>query len=145
MIFLEVMELDIDSLVRLGEKMQLSGRDLSDFVGEQKKLAREEQAIERAVRKEAEEGAERKREHERQKLIKERELEHEKAMIEMKLQLREKEGNKASSTSTGRSKMTVPAPRMPPFSAGENLDAYLLRFERFARAQAWEVDDYAPN
>eukprot|EP00112_Aurelia_sp_Birch-Aquarium-sp1_P024804 Seg8.7 transcript_id=Seg8.7/GoldUCD/mRNA.D3Y31 product="hypothetical protein" protein_id=Seg8.7/GoldUCD/D3Y31 len=77
-----------------------------------------------------------------------RELEHEKAMMEMKLQLSKMEGNKSNSDRPGymgNPKMTVPAPRMPPFNAGEDLDAYLLRFERFARAQAWPDEDYATN
>ena len=41
--------------------------------------------------------------------------------------------------------MTVPAPRMPPLSAQDDLDAYLLRFKRFARAKAWPESDYATN
>ena len=145
----------MDSLVELGEKMKLSGKDLTEFIREQQKIAREDRAIERAARKEQEERAERERENERQKLLKEqefelraREFEHEKAMMEMKLQLREMEDSKSSFDRTeyvGTPKMAVPAPRMPPFSAGEDLDAYLLRFERFARAQAWPDSDYATN
>ena len=145
----------MDSLVELGERMKLSGKDLTEFIREQQKIAREDRAIERAARKEQEERAERERENERQKLLKEqefelraREFEHEKAMMEMKLQLREMEDSKSSFDRTeyvGTPKMAVPAPRMPPFSAGEDLDAYLLRFERFARAQAWPDSDYATN
>ena len=145
----------MDKLVELGEKLKLSGKVLTEFIREQQKIAREERANERAVRREEEERIERERQNERQKLIKEqefelraRELEHEKAMMEMKLQLSEMEGNKSSSDRPGymgSPKMTVPAPRMPPFSAGEDLDAYLLRFERFARAQAWSHEDYATN
>ena len=145
----------MDKLVELGEKLKLSGKDLTEFIREQQKIAREERANERAVRREEEERLERERQNERQKLIKEqefelraRELEHEKAMMEMKLQLSEMEGNKSSSDRPGYMgipKMTVPAPRMPPFSAAEDLDAYLLRFERFARAQAWSHEDYATN
>ena len=129
----------MDKLVELGDKLKLSGKDLTEFVREQQKIAREERANERAVRREEEERIERERQNE-QKLIKEqefvlraRELEHEKAMMETKLQLSEMEGNKSSSDRPGymgSPKMTVPAPRMPPFSAGEDLDAYLLRFER---------------
>ena len=145
----------MDKLVELGEKLKLSGKDLTEFIREQQKIAREERANERAVRREEEERIERERQNERQKLIKEqefelraRELEHEKAMMEMKLQLSEMEGKKPSSDRPGymgSPKMTVPAPRMPPFSAGEDLDAYLLRFERIARAQAWSHEDYATN
>ena len=61
-------------------------------------------------------------------------------MMEMKLQLSEMEGKRSSSDRPGymgSPKMTVPAPRMPPFSAGEHLDAYLL--------QAWSHEDYATN
>ena len=112
-------------------------------------------ANEMAVRREQEERTERDRPNEQQKLIKEqefelraRELEHEKAMMEMKLQLSEMEGKKSSYDRQGymgSPKMTVPAPMMPPFSAGEDLNAYLQRFERFARAQAWSHEDYATN
>ena len=69
-------------------------------------------------------------------------------MMEMKLQLREMEDSKSNFDRTeyvGTPKMVVPAPRMPPFSAGEDLDTYLLRFERFARAQAWPDSDCATN
>ena len=147
--------MDIDSLVELGEKLQLSGKDLSDFVREQQKLAREDRAIERALEKEEKERAEREREYERQNLMKEREFElkvkefeHEKAMMEIKLQLNENGDSKTNLVSTGYisgPKMTVPAPRMPPLNAEDDLDAYLLRFERFAKAQAWPDSDYATN
>ena len=69
-------------------------------------------------------------------------------MMEMKLQLREMEDCKSRFDRTehvGTPRMAVPAPRMPPFSAGEDLDAYLLRFERFPRAQALPDGDYATN
>eukprot|EP00112_Aurelia_sp_Birch-Aquarium-sp1_P003573 Seg1401.2 transcript_id=Seg1401.2/GoldUCD/mRNA.D3Y31 product="hypothetical protein" protein_id=Seg1401.2/GoldUCD/D3Y31 len=147
--------MDMDNLVELGEKFKLSGKDLTEFIREQQTIAREDRANERAARSQEEEIAERERENERQKLMKEqeielraRELEHKKAMMEMKLQLSEMEGNKSSSDRSGymgNPKISVPAPRMPPFSAGEDLDAYLRRFERFARAQAWPDEDYATN
>ena len=54
----------MDSLVELGEKMKLSGKDLTEFIREQQKIAREDRAIERAARKEQEERAERERENE---------------------------------------------------------------------------------
>ena len=62
--------MDMDKLVELGEKLKLSGKDLTDFIREQQKIAREERANERAVRREEEERAERERQNERQKLIK---------------------------------------------------------------------------
>ena len=49
----------MDSLVELGEKLKLSGMDLTEFIREQQKIAREDRAIERAARKEQEERAER--------------------------------------------------------------------------------------
>ena len=147
--------MDIDSLVELGKKLQLSGKELAEFVREQQKVAREDRAIERAVKKEERERAEREREYERQNLIKERELdlkvkefEHEKAMMEMKLQYKEMEDSKSNFVSTvcmGGQRMAVPSPRMPPFNPQDDLDAYLLRFQRFAKAQAWPLDDYAAN
>ena len=53
-------------LVELCEKVKLSGKDLTEFIREQQKIAREDRAIERAARKEQEERAERERENERQ-------------------------------------------------------------------------------
>ena len=46
--------MDIDSLVELGKKLQLSGKELAEFVREQQKVAREDRAIERAVKKKKE-------------------------------------------------------------------------------------------
>ena len=66
----------------------------------------------------------------------------------MKLQYKEMEDSKSNFVSTvcmGGQRMAVPSPRMPPFNSQDDLDAYLLRFERFAKAQAWPLDDYAAN
>ena len=68
--------------------------------------------------------------------------------MEMKLQYKEMKDSISNFVSTGcmgGQRMAVPSPRMPPFNSQDDLDAYLLRFERFAKAQAWPLDDYAAN
>ena len=67
--------------------------------------------------------------------------------MEMKLQLREMEDSKSSFDKAEHmgTRIALPVPRMPPFSSGEDLYAYLIRFERFARAKAWPNSDYSTN
>ncbi|PIK57075.1 reverse transcriptase [Apostichopus japonicus] len=53
--------------------------------------------------------------------------------------------NSSRSSTSSREPNRIPTPKMPHFDEKEDLDAYLLRFERFATAQEWPEEQWALN
>ena len=149
--------MSVKELKELGVDMGLSGRDLLDFVKEQQQILKEEKKSEKEfeLAKLAQENAR----LEREKELKEREIElkeSEKARLakEMEfLELRKRMGveedlNSSSistSSSSNSNTRRMPTPKMPHFDEKEDLDAYILRFERFAKAHDWPRDQWALN
>ena len=111
---------------------------------EAQRLEREERAKEREIKL-----------AEIQALEKEKEREYELAKheIEMKVQILEKQielekVHKLSVSGIGDKSQEVKAkiPKLPPFNeAHDSLDAYLMRFERFAENAGWDESNWATN
>ena len=163
--------MDFQQFMDIGEKLKLEGKGLLSFVeGELEKLrlkdeaiaAREERAVERQVVKDAAE-AERQfakdtverqvvkdaAEAERQfaKDTAERSMQHEKDMAVLHLEedrARVEQGN-VSSREMSVSRSSLPkTPMLPRFKESEgSIDAYLVRFERYASNEGWNRDCYA--
>ena len=112
--------MEIEKLHRIGESLGLSGSELRDFIKVEQNRAREERVEERERVK---------REHE---------------LIQLKLELEREKGN--SNSINGGSVPSVRPPKLPTFDESkDNLDTYLNRFERYARAQEWPQSSWAIN
>ncbi|XP_067676459.1 uncharacterized protein [Haliotis asinina] len=158
-----------ESLGYTGKDLQLFVKEQIDIqlAKEQAEREREERANAREAKKFEQElekaKLEREKERERMEVEKARieaekekvrlqvELEKEKAQIEMKERVELEKIKKENSMSevpengtpslSGKPKM----PKMPPFEdQKDNIDAYLHRFERIARTQAWPESQWAP-
>ncbi|KAI8517611.1 hypothetical protein Bbelb_036280 [Branchiostoma belcheri] len=119
----------MDKLIEQGKEMGLEGENLLKFVMAQQAIERDERAKEREAQRENE--------------AKEKEAQrrHELEMEELKVRQAEIEYHKAKKEGTGDVKAKTP--RLPSFMEGEEIDGYLLRFERFARANHWAEDTWA--
>ena len=134
---------DLTKFLEAGSKMGLSGKDLLAFVEKREAAVRED-----AKEKEMREDAKEKEMNERDERNKERELkkktleiEQEKEQNMLKLQLAEKEielakinAIKKKEVVSASSEIKAKLPKLPSFCDGkDNMDAYLKRFERFAK------------
>ena len=115
----------MEKYLELATRHGLQGENALKFAMERldKDVEREERRLER----------DKEREKEREDREKERKHELEKLQYQSKVQ------------STSRQvTSTVQTPKLPPFVEGrDEMDSYLLRFERFARAAEWEKDQWA--
>ncbi|XP_071504639.1 uncharacterized protein [Diadema antillarum] len=110
--------MEIEKLHRIGESTGLSGSELREFIAEEQKRAREERAEERER------------------------VKREQKLTQLKLDLEREKGNSGN----GSSEPHVRPPKLPTFDeAKDNLDTYLNRFERYARAQSWPQSSWAIN
>ena len=118
-----VCEMEVEKLARVGESLGLSGTELHTFIKEQQDIARNERAAERDRIKEEKELAELKLNAERVKL--------------------EAQENFHANHTPGNA---IRSPKLPAFVCGkDNLDVYLHRFERYAKAQSWPKHVWATN
>ena len=134
----------MEEFVDIGTRMGLSGKDLVEFVEKREALVREDE-------KEREKHAREERNREREIKKKELELEHEIERNKLKLQLTEKEIELAKINADKKidpklCEVKAKLPKLPSFCDGkDNMDAYLKRFERFAKNANWPVEEWATN
>jgi len=122
--------MDMNSFMKLGQECGLQGKDLLTFVEsrvkQQKEELRQQQEAERDERMKDRE------DRENERVEREKEREHE---IEL-AQLRGK--------SNAAKNIPYNVPNLPVFRAdSDELDAYILRFERHATLQKWSKDCWA--
>ena len=132
-------------------KQEAEEIDILEYVKEQQKLDREERAAWREYRKRADEAEEKKRADEIRFAQIEAAKEQAKIEAEKELALKELE-LKAQQSQAGASLAATPPPRnkdakspkLPSFvDEKDELDSYLLRFERYAENASWEKDTWA--
>ncbi|KAL8582193.1 hypothetical protein ACOMHN_004112 [Nucella lapillus] len=130
----------LEQLMTLGRDMGYSDEGLRKFIEGQQKVEREERAERRRAEAEAEN---RKMEFEMEKLkletsLREKELEIQRLGIES-------EDSDAPSSIPGHHRPNhAPRPQLPKFSEGsDSMDAYISRFEVFARSQGWPEREWA--
>ena len=114
--------------IRCGERLQLTGEDLKNFVDKKEKehIAREERAN--------------KREEEKERRF--MEMQHELQMKEQEVELARLKSQSREENSLGKSSR----PKLPKFDENhDDMDAYVERFERFAKGQGWGVDTLATS
>ena len=145
---------DLTKFLEAGTKLGLTGKELLAFVEKGENAVREDlkekEMREEAKEKERIERDERNKEREMKK--KALELEHDKEQNLLKIQLAEKEIELAKINAdkkkdiSASSEIKAKLPKLPSFCDGkDNMDAYLKRFERFAKNAKWPAEEWATN
>ena len=156
--------MNVEKLIKLGSQLALKGEGLRIWVEQQIKEEAEQKEKEAAIREREAQAAREDREREaaireREAALKEREIhaaseareretEAQRVLLEKQLELERLKiespvgspgGNVLTRTQTAKS------PRLPPFNdtKDENIDSYLLRFERYATVNLWPRTDWA--
>ena len=139
------------------EDIGFEGKDILEYIKEQQKLDREERAAWRNIRMAELQAEEKKRADELQAEEKRRadeikvqmakiEADKELALKEMELQAQQAQVQATTSSATTpppRNK-DAKSPKLPSFvDEKDELDSYLLRFERYAENASWEKDTWA--
>ena len=107
---------------------------------EERKRAQEQETIKMKIEED-----DRKRAQELEMMKLKIEYERERARAEMEVLEKKGEVGVVESQEV-RGSVTAKAPRLPNFIDGkDDLDAYILRFERFAQTRNWHRDDWAVN
>ena len=158
------MATDYQKWIEVGEKFDLKGQELKEFVSERQAEEREERANrrdeesktreieiqreredrmrreDREERESTKEREERESNKEREERERESEREHELSLKKLELESSEHEHTHHNGHSAG---VQARVPRLPTFNEKDNMDAYLARFERFAKAQNWTEDQWS--
>ena len=126
------------------EDLGFEGKEILEYVKEQQKLDREEGAAWREDRKRADESEEKKRADEIKVQMAKIEAEKELALKELELKAQQSQaGASLAATPPPRNK-DAKSPKLPSFvDEKDELDSYLLRFERYAENASWEKDTWA--
>ena len=144
------------------EDIGFEGKDIVEYVKEQQKLDREERAAWREERKRADEAEEKRRADEirfaqieaakeQAKIEAAKEQAKLEAEKELKIKEMELQAQQAQVTASASLAATPPprnkdakSPKLPSFvDEKDELDSYLLRFERYAENVSWEKDTWA--
>ena len=133
------------------EEIGFEGKDILEYVKEQQKLDREERAVWREDRKRADEAKEKKRADEIRfaqiEAAKEQakiEAEKELALKELELKAQQSQAGASLAATTPPRNKDAKSPKLPSFvDEKDELDSYLLRFERYAENASWEKDTWA--
>ena len=143
----------MEKYLELASRHGLQGEEALKFAAERmdKDMEREERRLERDKEREKErqererEKEEREKEREeREKEREEREKEREEREKERKHELEKLQYQSEVQSTSRQAANTGLTPKLPPFVEGrDEMDSYLLRFERFARAAGWEEDQWA--
>ena len=153
-----------------GDALRAFIKDQQDRLRDERKAQREAQARERelAEAKEARESelaetaaarelkehelaeakAEAKAAHEREieRMQLQQDIEQKKHIFEMERLAAEQNIKPAVQHKEDKSYVTAKTPKIPAFDEGKDeMDSYLLRFERYATAQKWKKEDWATN
>ena len=128
----------MDEYLRIGQTLGLEGNELRQFVLSQQEIAREERRLAREAEKEKEEREREREEREREEREREREFELEKLKLGHRNQSNDAQQPFVSSSNS--------KPKLQSFIDGrDQIDAYLSRFERFARTQGWPEEEWATS
>ncbi len=151
---------EIEKLAKVGVQLGYEGKGLQQFVDNERARIKQENDAEREARlKQRElEKVEREKDHAMKEKeiameIQKQELEMKKIAMLTKLEEMKKESkendneNGGSGSSTPVHQVKTKAPKLHSFQEGkDDMDAYLLRYERYATAQGWKREsDWAIN
>ena len=134
----------LENLIKLGKELGYEGLQLREFVSHEQDRAKEEQDRAREERR-------LKREYDKEMFEMQRQSDLERLNIEREVKELE---IRAADVSTQLNQSAVSrnnsvqsrTPKLPVFEDGKSdMDAYLLRFERFAIGQSWSRDSWSSN
>nr|XP_006823664.1 PREDICTED: uncharacterized protein LOC100372741 [Saccoglossus kowalevskii] len=141
----------MEKLIESGSKLGLEGKNLLDFVTQQQNIEREERQREREFKRvEIERGLEEKKKAmqlEADRKRQQAEFEENEAQRKHELEMKQLELKGALSRSPdSRYTDLAKSPKLPAFVDGKDeLDSYLLRFERFAASNEWDKSKWATS
>ena len=124
------------------EDISFEGKDILEYVKEQQKLYREERAAWRNIRMVELQAEDKKRADE----IRMAQIETEKELKikEMELQAQQAQANTSAAITPPPRNKDAKSPKLPSFiDEKDELDSYLLHFERYAENASWEKDTWA--
>jgi hypothetical protein len=137
------MSTDIQTLTDLGERLGLEGTELQSFISKQQELARDERASERETQKEIE--IQRTEQLRLQLQLKQ----HNDGLPEHHQNYNNgSEHSRRSSLSETRDDSSsqhrkVKGPKLTPYDERDDIDSYIVRFEKYAKAEKWEKESWA--
>ena len=143
LIALVTVTMEFEQYLTLGKSLGLEGKDLIEFaqnreLKEEKKREKEEQ-----LRREHLDREEKRAKEQADRAERAEERAHMKEMKEFEAKLEEQKkdwSNKSQSDPSSR----VKKPKLPAFNDGrDDMDAYLRRFERFAKTANWPHEEWA--
>lgn len=138
------MDLSLENLKAQAVSLNLEGEEIVKFIYNQQEIAREERARDRELQM-AQVNLERDREKfaaEKHRLELEHEAEKHRLQLEHDLQIAQL-GKTTSSSQGSSTSVDVSNSSLPVYREGEDIDLYLLRFERAASLLKMEKDHYA--
>ena len=157
--------MNLVELKQLGEDLGYDGTELQTFVSKQQELARSERAREREAEKDREETKRAQAKAESEMKAADLELEKQKTeQLRLQLQLNQQNtGNagqqntddasqhsgsrRGSLSETRESDISRPTrvkgPKLTPFDEKDDIDSYLVRFEKYATTEKWERGSWA--
>ncbi|XP_064121774.1 uncharacterized protein LOC135226265 [Macrobrachium nipponense] len=140
-------ELTFEFWINIGKELQLSGQELMNFADTKfkERLSIENKRIEREERKEKE-----KREREDRLLDRNSRKEEEDRKLEYeRLELENKKLSSLHSVSpqsiNAQDSFSVAIPKLKLYESGEDITAYLIRFENLAKLSGWPKELWAPR
>ena len=136
----------MEKYLELASRYGLQGEDALKFASERmdKDIEREERRLDRDKEREKEREEREKEREEREKEREEREKEREEREKERKHELQKLQYQSEIESTSRQATNLVQTPKLPPFVEDrDEMDSYLLRFERFARAAGWEEEQWA--
>ena len=137
---------DIFQLKEVGVSLGYEGDDLKKFVGEQQELARQQRHAEREATRASEEAT--RASEEAARVHEGLTMKHERDMYESHAKL-EASRRESIMSETGTPVVRARAqrsPKLPCFDQQrDDIDDYLMRYERYSEIQGWDKEDYALN
>ena len=136
----------MEKYLELASRYGLQGEEALKFASERmdKDMEREERRLDRDKEREKEREERDKEREEREKEREEREKEREEREKERKHELQKLQYQSEIESTSRQATSLVQTPKLPPFVEDrDEMDSYLLRFERFARAAGWEEEQWA--
>lgn len=137
----------METIVAIGEKLGLQGGDLRKFIEEQQAREREERALEREEKAKERENEREAKERENEREAREREVQRQYELELKKLELEAQSHQSSQSVHSPRDPNSMSKmPKIPCFVDNkDNIDSYLLRFERFAGINNWNKTTWATS
>ena len=130
-----------NDLINAAERLGLKGQDAKDFIREMQESERNERQLAREIEREE---AEKQREDAERQAEREAERQHEEAERQREHELRVLEIQVEMGTTNRRNDSKTKGPKLMPFDESKDeLDCFLNRFERYAKSNGWQEEEWS--